>query len=102
MNGRFRKGTNAFGMSKVIGRSRLPCPPTSTTALIAGLAYTKFVRLTSMETGNPCQPSPEARSADQRGEGNNEQAEHGGENGKHVHGEPDGPGPLRPHRLRGG
>jgi hypothetical protein len=42
MKGRLRSGTKALGMSKVIGRSRLPCPPTSTTARIAGLAYTKY------------------------------------------------------------
>jgi hypothetical protein len=35
MKGRFLKGTIALGTLKVIGRSRLPCPPTRTTAFIA-------------------------------------------------------------------
>ena len=69
MNGRFRKGTNALGMSKVIGRSRLPCPPTSTTARIAELAYTKFVRHTNTQQAILASPHarPEARTSAERG-----------------------------------
>src|ERR687894_1061252 len=35
MKGRLRSGTSALGMSKVIGRSRVPCPPTRTTAFMS-------------------------------------------------------------------
>ena len=69
MKGRLRSGTNAFGMSKVIGRSRLPCPPTSTTARIAGLAYTKHVRRTNTKLATFTSPhaSPEALTSAERG-----------------------------------
>jgi hypothetical protein len=69
MKGRLRSGTKALGMSKVIGRSRLPCPPTSTTARIASLAYTKCGRHTNTKRAifrNP-HASPEALTSAERG-----------------------------------
>src|SRR5215212_5494301 len=101
MKGRLRSGTRALGMSKVIGRSRLPCPPTRTTARIAAQSLHQKWLADQYEEGDLYERSREPRRGDQRGERDDEQAEHGGENGQDVNGEPDGAVPLRPHRLRG-
>src|SRR5215208_1570087 len=111
MNGRFRKGTSALGTSYVIGRNRVPSPPTRITACIRVADYTLHPAQATVESSPVLQIKVDRKqslqlrhgglqqpgSLDQRGEGDDEEAEQGGGESEGVHGELHGSGSV----LRG-
>src|SRR5215204_877875 len=111
MNGRFRKGTSALGTSYVIGRNRVPSPPTRITACIRVADYTIHPAQATVKSSPVLQRKVDQKQSlqlrrgglqqpgalDQRGEGDNEEAEQGGGESQGVYGELHGSGAV----LRG-
>src|SRR5829696_5879323 len=99
MNGRFRKGTSALGTSYVIGRNRVPSPPTRITACIGVVDYTihpapataKVLTCTREKPGPEGKPRAaglqQSGALDECGEGDDQEAKQRGGYREGVDGE---------------